>query len=209
VVAGLDEAGRGPWAGPLVAAAVIFKPVAKFSLSNIDDSKKLSHQKRKKLLEKIKGQALSFGLGLVSAVEIDQIGLSAATHLAMLKALNKLSLSPRALLIDFLKWQEYPNGKKAAYYSKLFNSFGKLPHFSLVKGDQKSYSIAAASILAKEYRDQIMKKMDQIFPQYGFAQHKGYGTKSHRENLFRYGPCSIHRRSYQPVLNAVNIQEER
>lgn len=186
-VAGIDEAGRGPWAGPVVAAAVILdmdRPLPE----GIDDSKKLTESRREKLFEAVTGCAVSYGVGVASAEEIDRINIRQATHLAMSRALEALSLSgppPVAALVD---------GNDPPAFA--------VPTRAIVDGDALSLSIAAASILAKVTRDRMMTALDALHPGYGFARHKGYGTAQHAEALLRLGPCPIHRTSFAPVASA-------
>ena len=178
-VAGLDEAGRGPLAGPVVAAAVIFN--SKFLLKGINDSKKLSEKQREEIYEiLIKHKDVKWGVGIVSEKIIDKINILEATKLAMKKAAEKIS--PDFLLIDGTVKLHCATGQK-----------------QIIKGDQKVFSIAAASIIAKVTRDRIMQKIHKKYPQYGFGQHKGYGTKAHFANLEKFGPCKIHRKSFYPV----------
>ncbi|MGX7348977.1 ribonuclease HII [Dolosicoccus paucivorans] len=179
-VAGVDEVGRGPLAGPVVAASVIL-PTDPQLLIGVNDSKQLSRVKRQHFVDLIKKVALSYAVAVVDAPIIDELNIYQATRLAMKQAVEQLSLQPDALLIDAMMIE-----------SDLFQK-------SLVKGDQQSLSIAAASILAKEYRDQIMREYHQKYPQYGFDRHMGYGTKEHLEALKEWGPCPIHRYSFDPV----------
>jgi len=177
-VAGVDEAGRGPLAGPVVAAAVIFPQ--NIFIAGINDSKKLSSIRREELFHVIQKKALSFAVGIVDEKEIDRINILRATFKAMRMAIGGLSVHPDHLLIDGRPLPE-----------KIY------PQTAIIKGDQKSFSIAAASILAKVVRDQIMIKYDKDYPQYGFARHKGYGTKQHVKAIREYGPCEIHRKSFK------------
>jgi len=180
-VVGIDEVGRGPWAGPLVAAAVVLPP--KFRLPGLDDSKKLSSAERERLFERlVNNPAIQFHLSLVPPAEIDVVGLQEANHTAMRRALAGLSDSPTIALIDGRRVRDFP-----------------IPHEALVKGDSLSLSIAAASVIAKVHRDRLMTESAEIFPEYGFEKHKGYGTRFHLEQLRRYGPCPLHRRSFRPV----------
>lgn len=176
-IAGVDEAGRGPLAGPVVAAAVIFPP--EIILEGVEDSKKISEAKREELYSVILNHALAVGIGIVDHTTIDRINILQATHLAMREALEKLSVRPQYALIDG-------------------NSFHHptLPYQTLVDGDALSFTIAAASIIAKVTRDRIMRDYDRQFPLYGFGRHKGYGTRAHREAIVRYGLCEIHRRTF-------------
>ena len=177
IVAGMDEAGRGPLAGPVVAAAVILDPGK--PVYGVNDSKKLSEKRRAVLKPAIEEQAISFGIGIMDESVIDRINILEATKEAMKKAVMALKPAPELILIDALTIPQIP-----------------IPQQGIIKGDAKSVSIAAASILAKETRDQIMRAFDEIYPEYGFAKHKGYGTKEHIEAIRKYGPCPIHRRSF-------------
>jgi ribonuclease HII len=192
VVAGVDEVGRGPLAGPVVAAAVILP--REFHHQEIKDSKLLSAKQREKLAPLIQQSALSWGIGVVEFDEIDRINILQASLLAMAKALTALSCQPDCLLID---------GKQPIPV-KLFHglSFSVSPSFfqkTIVKGDQLSLSIAAASIVAKVARDAMMVALDKQYPQYGFADHKGYACATHLAALRQHGPSPIHRLSYKPV----------
>ncbi len=176
-IGGIDEAGRGPLAGPVVASVVVFKPNTK--IEGINDSKKLSEAKREELFDIIKEQAIDYGIGIVNNEEIDEINILNATYLAMKKALNCLKNTPDYLLID------------AATIPGI-----NIDQKPIIKGDSKSISIAAASILAKVTRDNIMYQYDEMFPEYGFKSHKGYGTKEHYEAIEKYGITRIHRKSF-------------
>jgi ribonuclease HII len=180
VIAGVDEAGRGPLAGPVVAAAVIFPQWQKY-IAEINDSKKLSSTKRKELKPIIENQAMGVGVGLVDENEIDHLNILQATYKAMTLAINNLCLTPDFLLID---------GRGAPV--------NNIPLRCIIHGDGLSMSIAAASIIAKETRDRIMLEYDRLYPHYGFAQHKGYPTSQHLQALRRYGRCPIHRRTFKP-----------
>ena len=184
-IAGLDEAGRGAWAGPVVAAAVVLpledKKLAEH-LHGVRDSKKMTPSQRERWFERIREHSLSIGIGRISALELDGLGVIAATRLAMQRALIDLDLIPDHLLIDYL----------------LLPSV-QLPQTALAYGDAKSLSIAAASIIAKVTRDRTMVAMEETHPGYGFAAHKGYGTPQHRRSLSILGPCVQHRRSFSPV----------
>ncbi len=179
IVAGIDEAGRGPLAGPVVAAAVIFP--SGYKNDNIRDSKKLSPQKRENLYKVIKQDAVSIGTGIVHAEKIDAINILNATLLAMQKAVQNLSSSPDFLLIDGI------NEIKSV----------TIPQQTIIKGDSLSVSIGAASIIAKVTRDRIMDDYHQLFAVYNFKQNKGYGTKEHREALRQHGYSAIHRKSFK------------
>jgi ribonuclease HII len=181
LIAGVDEAGRGPLAGPVVAAAVILKKDAKFKY--VDDSKKLSEKQRNLALIEIKENALAIGIGIASVEEIDLINIYRAAREAMLSAIRQLSLKPDFLLIDAMPMEI------------------EIPYLSLIKGDALSVSIAAASIVAKTTRDLYMMEMDKLFPEYGFKNHKGYGTKEHLEALKTYGITPIHRKTYEPIMS--------
>jgi ribonuclease HII len=178
-VCGIDEAGRGPWAGPVSAAAVILDP--NNIPQGLNDSKKLNEAKREALFPQIMASS-DVGIGLVSAQEIDEINILQATYLAMQRAIANLKSKPTLAMID---------GNRAP---KLFCQTQ-----TIIGGDAKSLSIAAASIIAKVTRDRIMCELDQQFPNYGFAKHKGYGTAAHSAALAQYGPCTEHRRSFKPI----------
>ncbi len=178
-IAGVDEAGRGPLAGPVVAAAVILKKGSTFQYVN--DSKKLSEKQRLLALEEIKTNAVAIGIGISSVEEIDLINIYRASREAMISAINQLKVKPEFLLIDAMPMEI------------------DIPLKSIIKGDAKSVSIAAASIIAKTTRDAYMVEMDKIFPLYNFKQHKGYGTKEHIEAIQKYGITPIHRKTYEPV----------
>ena len=177
-VCGVDEAGRGPLAGPVCAAAVILP--AGLVIDGLNDSKKLTDKKRRELYDVITQNAVSYGIAMA---EIDEINILQATFLAMQRAIDKLDVRPDLALID---------GNRA-------KDFG-LPVRTIVKGDSLSASIAAASILAKVTRDRLMEELDEAYPQYDFTVHKGYGTKRHYEALREYGPCPIHRRTFLKKL---------
>jgi ribonuclease HII len=178
-IAGVDEAGRGPLAGPVVAAAVILKKGATFRYVN--DSKKLSEKQRLLALEEIKVNAIAIGIGISSVEEIDRINIYRASREAMISAINQLKVRPEFLLIDAMPMEI------------------DIPLKSIIKGDAKSVSIAAASIIAKTTRDAYMVEMDKVFPNYNFKQHKGYGTKEHIEAIYHYGITPIHRKTYEPI----------
>ncbi len=181
-LAGVDEAGRGPLAGPVVAAAVVFPNGT--VIKGVEDSKKLSKKKREELFPLIKEQALSVGVGIVGHDVIDRINILQATILAMHKAIDDLSVRPDYVIIDG-------------------NSFRHetLQYENIIDGDEKSFTIAAASVIAKVTRDQLMQEYHAQYPLYGFAQHKGYGTKQHLEAIKRHGLCEIHRRSFDLHLH--------
>ena len=186
LIAGVDEAGRGPWAGPVVAAAVILPWGC--SLPGIDDSKKLTPQKRSACFGQILSQALAVGVGMSDPAVIDKINILQATFRAMGFALCSLREKPGLIIVD--------GNKKIP---RLPAKFTGVPQRSIVKGDGLSQSIAAASIVAKCFRDSLMEGYDLLYPGYGFVRHKGYGTKEHQKALAQLGPCLIHRKSYAPV----------
>ena len=177
IVCGVDEAGRGPLAGPVCAAAVILP--RDLQIEGLNDSKKLTDKRRRVLFDVITAQAVSYGIAFASEQEIDEINILQATFLAMRRALDQLSVRPAIALID---------GNRET-------DFG-LPVRTIVKGDSLSANIAAASVLAKVTRDDFMLEQAQRYPQYGFDVHKGYGTRAHYEALRQHGPCPIHRRSF-------------
>lgn len=180
-VAGIDEAGRGPLAGPVAAAAVILPDG--FTCPGLDDSKKLTAARRERLYDELTGHGeVRWAVALADSDEIDRLNILRATHLAMARAAQALVPPPEHCLIDGLPVRDFP-----------------FAHDAIVKGDSRSLSIAAASILAKVSRDRIMRDLDAEFPQFGFAKHQGYGTKEHLEALRIHGPCRHHRRSFQPV----------
>ena len=177
LVCGVDDAGRGPLAGPVCAAAVILP--RDLQIEGLNDSKKLTDKRRRALFDVITAQAVSYGIAFASEQEIDEINILQATFLAMRRALDQLSMRPAIVLID---------GNRET-------DFG-LPVRTIVKGDSLSANIAAASVLAKVTRDDFMLEQAQRYPQYGFDIHKGYGTRAHYEALRQHGPCPIHRRSF-------------
>ena len=183
VLAGVDEAGRGPWAGPVVAAAVILDPKKLDILMEIDDSKKIPEKKRELLFNIVIDASLSYAICEVSEIVIDKENILQATLRAMSNAVEKLTIMPGLVLIDGTKCPDLPKFKSEA----------------VVDGDARSLSIAAASILAKVHRDRVMRNYDKMYPQYGFAKHKGYGTAEHMAALAKHGVCEIHRKSYKPV----------
>lgn len=176
-ICGIDEAGRGPLAGPVVAGAVILPGDAEILYLN--DSKKLSEKRREALYDEIMEKAVSVGTGVVGPERIDEVNILNATYEAMREAVLKLSVTPDILLNDAVTIPGM-----------------EIRQVPVIKGDQKSVSIAAASIIAKVTRDRMMREYDQSMPGYGFAQHKGYGTKAHIESIKRLGPCPIHRRTF-------------
>ena len=183
LVAGVDEAGRGPLAGPVVAAAVIFPE--EVWIKGVDDSKKLSPDKREQLFELILQAALSVTHAVIPHAVIDLVNIYQATMRAMAEAVGRLDPPPAHLLIDGPRYHQ-----------------NSIPHTAIVDGDAKCFSIAAASIVAKVTRDQLMVEFDKQYPHYGFARHKGYATPEHLAALRRHGPCEIHRRSFRmPGMN--------
>jgi ribonuclease HII len=187
LIAGVDEAGRGPWAGPVVAAAVVLDGSRLDTLKEIDDSKKIAENKREKLFNIVIDASLSYAVCEVSETVIDKKNILQATLLAMRHAVEKLTVKPEIILVDGTQCPELNDYRSEA----------------VVDGDARSLSIAAASILAKVHRDRVMRNYDKMFPQYGFARNKGYGTKEHMEALKKYGICEIHRRSYRPVREII------
>lgn len=181
---GVDEAGRGPWAGPVTAAAVILDP--KHTISGLTDSKKLTERKRELLAPVIRESALSWCVAHVSNEEIDTLNIRQATHLAMRRAIAGLKIQPHHALID---GNDCPENLPCAATT-------------IIKGDLKEPAISAASILAKTSRDAILHQLDDTYPGYGFAKHKGYGTAAHAAALKTLGPCAIHRHSFAPVRRA-------
>jgi ribonuclease HII len=179
-VAGIDEAGRGPLAGPVVAAAVILPEC--FDLPGLNDSKQISEKKRNQLYPLIHEQAIAVGIGVSRADEVDQINILQATLKGMSRAVARLSVTADFLLVDGIT--PIPT---------------IIEQKTLKKGDSRSLSIAAASVVAKVVRDRIMVAYDRLFPEYGFAGHKGYGSQKHRDAIARYGPCVCHRRSFAGV----------
>ncbi|MDO4269165.1 MAG: ribonuclease HII [Eubacteriales bacterium] len=177
VICGIDEAGRGPLAGPVVAGAVILP--AECEILYLNDSKKLSEKRREALFEEIREKAVSWSVGIVGPDVIDEINILQATYKAMREAIAGLSVKPDLLLNDAVTIPEV-----------------EISQIPIIKGDAKSVSIAAASIMAKVTRDRMMAEYDKLFPEYGFARHKGYGTAAHMAAVREYGPCPIHRRTF-------------
>ncbi|MDJ0812185.1 MAG: ribonuclease HII [Woeseiaceae bacterium] len=187
-VAGVDEAGRGPLAGPVVASAVIL--AEETSIAGLDDSKKLGAKRRDELSTEIKARALAWSVAWCDAAEIDAVNILAATMLAMRRAVLGLSVFPTAIQVDGNRLPDLRfNGRC-------------IEGEAIVGGDSKVPAISAASIIAKTTRDAIMERMDSLYPGYGFKRHKGYGTEVHRERLRQIGPCDQHRRSFAPVRMA-------
>ena len=177
-IAGIDEAGRGPLAGPVVVGCVIMPEDS--IIEGVNDSKKISEKKREKLYDEIIENAISWSVAIIGWNEIDEVNILNATKNGVTECINKLETKPELILVDALKGIDTCN----------------IPYVSMVKGDAKCYSISAASIIAKVTRDRIMREWDDVYPQYGFAKHKGYGTKAHIEALKEYGPCPIHRKTF-------------
>lgn len=200
-IAGLDEVGRGPLAGPVVAAAVVLP--RGFSHPGIKDSKLLSPSQREALVPIIKQNALTWGLGIVEVEEIDRINILRASLLAMGKALKALQQIPDCLLID-------GNQKIPVEFFRVKSMLGKrrLQQRTIIKGDQLCFAISAASILAKVARDTMMVELDKSYPEYGFASHKGYSCLAHLAALRRFGPSPAHRRSFKPVRDACTVSED-
>ena len=189
-VAGIDEAGRGALAGPVVAAAVIVPTHGEQTgvWAEVADSKLLAPTVRTKLAQEIRAAAIAWGIGAASALTIDQIGIAAATRQAMAQAVATLAVKPDYLLIDWVKLSQV-----------------NLPQESFVKADRHIVSVAAASILAKVYRDQWLIDLQNSYPAYGFARHKGYGTAAHLAALTQHGPCAEHRHTFAPIAQAATL----
>ncbi len=185
LIAGVDEAGRGPLAGPVTVAAVILEE----PIDGLDDSKKLSENQRLALVATIKEQAKAWSIVHIPVDKIDQINIFQATMLGMQKAIQQLNVKPEKVLVDGNKTPDFGIAAEA-----------------IVGGDGKVAAISAASILAKTARDALMQQIDQTFPQYGFAQHKGYGTKAHLESIELHGPCEHHRKSFAPVKHMIQME---
>lgn len=177
-IAGIDEAGRGPLAGPVVVGIAIMKPNS--FIEGVNDSKKISEKKRELLYEQITNEAIDWSVGIVDQNEIDEINILNATKKALHMAITNLKIKPDRILVDALEH---------------IDTCG-IPYTSIIKGDAKVYSISAASIIAKVTRDRMMKEYDEIYPEYGFAGHKGYGTAKHIQAIKTYGPCPLHRKTF-------------
>lgn len=177
-ICGIDEAGRGPLAGPVVVASVIMPENS--MIEGVNDSKKVSEKKREKLYDLILKEAISYGVGIIGQDEIDEINILNATKKGLTTSLKELTQKPDLIIVDALTH---------------IDTLGT-PYESIIKGDAKCYSISAASIIAKVTRDRIMREWDKIYPQYGFAQHKGYGTSAHINAIKEYGPCILHRKTF-------------
>ena len=178
MICGIDEAGRGPLAGPVVVASVIMP--ADSMIEGVNDSKKISEKKREKLYDQILEEAISYGVGIIGQDEIDEINILNATKKGLTMSLKELTVKPDLIIVDALTH---------------IDTMG-IPYESIIKGDAKCYSISAASIIAKVTRDRIMREWDKIYPEYGFEKHKGYGTSAHIEAIKKYGLCPIHRKSF-------------
>lgn len=181
-IAGLDEVGRGALAGPVVAAAVLLNPAAPLPVG-LNDSKKLTARARERITEELKQSVIAYAIGAIEAEEIDRINILQATRRAMLAALENLKPRAEFLLIDALELKD-----------------AHLPQQAIIRGDSISASIAAASVIAKTYRDRLMRELHERYPQYNFASHVGYGTRAHLAALGAHGPCPLHRKSFRGVL---------
>lgn len=177
-ICGIDEAGRGPLAGPVVVAGVIMSEDS--MIEGVNDSKKVSEKKREKLYDQILEEAISYSVAVIGQDVIDDINILNATKMGLTKVVEEQNVKPDLIIVDALNHIDTKG----------------IPYDSIIKGDAKCYSIAAASIIAKVTRDRIMRQWDEIYPQYGFSKHKGYGTKMHIEAIKEYGLCPIHRRSF-------------
>lgn len=178
LIAGMDEAGRGPLAGPVVVALVVMPLESEFIIEGVNDSKKLSKKKREELFEKITDTALYFSIQFIHQDEIDEINILQATIKGMKQCITSLTVKPDVVLVDAVKFES------------------DVKTVPIIKGDAKSYSIAAASIVAKVSRDRLMEEYAETYPNFSFAKHKGYGTKQHIEELKKYGPTKIHRKTF-------------
>ena len=186
-ICGIDEAGRGPLAGPVVVGAVIM-PKDSF-IEGVNDSKKISEKKREKIYDQILEEAIAYSIGVIDRQTIDDINILNATKLGVKQAVGSLKQRPDVIMVDALTGLETDG----------------IPYISVIKGDAKNYSIAAASIIAKVTRDRMMKEWDEVYPEYGFAKHKGYGTAEHIRIIKEKGPCIIHRRSF--IKNFVDVDK--
>lgn len=191
-IGGIDEAGRGAWAGPVSAAVVILpnNPQIRHSLRGVRDSKQMTPRQRERWALEIKSVALAWSVGMASAAEIDLTGILPATRTAMTRAIQGLTLAPEHFLFDFIHWKDCP-----------------YPGEKLVKGESQSLSIAAASVLAKTARDALMRDLDRDYADYGFARHKGYGTAFHQQAIRRFGLSPIHRKSYKIEKQRIESRE--
>ena len=177
-ICGIDEAGRGPLAGPVVIASVIMP--ADSMIEGVNDSKKVSEKKREKLYDQIIEEAISYGVAIIGQDKIDNINILNATKKGLTMSLKELTVKPDLILVDALEH---------------IDTLG-IPYEAIIKGDAKAYSIAAASIIAKVTRDRIMREYDEVYPEYGFAKHKGYGTAMHIPAIKEHGPCPLHRKTF-------------
>ena len=177
-ICGIDEAGRGPLAGPVVVAAVIMPEES--MIEGVNDSKKVSEKKREALYDQIINEAIAYSVGIIDQNEIDEINILNATKKGLTTAVKGLKVKPDRIIVDALDKIDTDG----------------IPYTSIIKGDAKCYSISAASIIAKVTRDRIMREWDELYPQYGFEKHKGYGTKAHIEAIKKYGPTPLHRKSF-------------
>lgn len=187
-IAGVDEVGRGPLAGPVVAAAVIMPKNC--YIEGVTDSKKLSAKKRALLKKEIESKALAIGIAFIDEKTIDEVNIYQASKLAMIEALKKLQIKPDVVLVDAMPIEL------------------EVPSISIIKGDEKSFMIGCASIIAKETRDDFMIELDKKYPEYQFAKHKGYPTKAHIEAVYKYGILDIHRKTYRPISDILKKQKE-
>lgn len=185
-IAGVDEVGRGPLAGPVVAAAVIMPKDC--YIEGVTDSKKLSAKKRALLKKEIESKALAIGIAFIDEKTIDEVNIYQASKLAMMEALNKLQTKPDVVLVDAMPLEL------------------EVPSISIIKGDEKSFMIGCASIIAKETRDDFMIELDKKYPEYQFAKHKGYPTKAHIEAVYKHGILDIHRKTYRPISDIIKQQ---
>ena len=193
LIAGVDEVGRGPLAGPVVAAAVIFPPDLtgrETWLEPLDDSKRLSPTQRERVVELVEAHALAIAVAQVGPEAVDGLGIGQACIQAMLQAVQSLPLDPAYLLLDYVPLRECP-----------------VPFQTVVRGDTLSYSIAAASNVAKVARDRMMREANEVYPGYSFDRNKGYGTAQHLAQLREHGPCQIHRRSFRPVRESLGVRQ--
>jgi len=192
IVAGLDEAGRGAWAGPVFAAAVVLPRDERILrlLDGVRDSKRMTANQRNRHLDCIKSVSVGWAIGMATDDEIDAMGIIIATCLAMQRAIEDLTFHPTYLLVDYIQIENCA-----------------CPQLSLAKGDCRSLSIAAASVIAKTARDAFMVEEGKRYPEYGFAQHKGYGTAQHRAAIDKFGPCTIHRMTFKPLSSALQTNQ--
>ena len=189
LIGGIDEAGRGPLAGPVVVACVVMPKDS--MIEGVNDSKKVSEKKREKLYDEIINNAISYGVGIIDQKEIDNINILNATKLGLTASIKNLEVKPEVILVDALTNIDTC----------------RIPYKSIIKGDAKCYSIACASIIAKVTRDRIMREWDKVYPQYGFEKNKGYGTKTHIDAIKEHGLCMLHRHSF--VKNIIQSEFEK